>query len=232
LRKGLILLGVTVAVGVVALYWRARTEPHPPALSQGLTHPSNRMLGALPARRPAENTAAATTPYPIVATDVRDRTRDAGVRTARAGLIQKSGASNRFKTVLPQGWSFSERFVAFKNGLPSEQQLTQVAGYQIALRENTAAATTAALPVVTNSDRQQIGVVTGYVFAKLAPGADAAEIADANGWELAKEYKSLSRAVFATTSNEQLFTKTQSLQKDSRVQSVRMEIQFTRAEAQ
>lgn len=232
MRKGLILLGVTVAVGIAALYWRARTEPHLPAVSQSLPHPSNRVLGAVPARRLAEKAPTLTTSNALTATEGRDRSHDAGVRLARAGLIQQSGASNRFKSVLPQGWSFSERFVAFKNGLPSEQQLTQIAGFQIALRENASTANTPALPVVTNSDRQQIGVVTGYVFAKLAPGADAAEIANANGWELAQEYKSLSRAVFATTSNDQLFAKTQSLQKDSRVQNVRMEIQFTRAEAQ
>jgi hypothetical protein len=232
LRKGLILLGVTVAVGVAALYWRSRTETRPLVTLQGLSHPSAKSMGAVPSRRPAENTSPSAPSGVATPALVRDRTHDAGARTARAGLIRRSGPSAKFKAVLPEGWNFSERLVAFKNGLPSDQQLTQIAGYQIALRENTSAASSLPLPVVTNSDRQQIGVVTGYVFAKLAPGADAADIADANGWELAKEYKALSRAVFATTSNEQLFTKAQSLQNDHRVQNVRLEIQFTRAEAQ
>lgn len=231
MRKGLILLGVTVAVGVFALYWRTRVEPQLPVVSEELSHPSNRVLKALPTRRLAESNPAPTATAPVTP-EVRERGRDAGVRMARAGLIQQSGSSNRFKTVLPAGWRFSERFVAFHSGLPTEKQITQIAGYQIALRENMSAASSPPLPVVTHSDRQQIGVVTGYVFAKLAPGADAAEIADANGWELAKEYKSLSRAVFATASNEQLFSKTQTLQNDTRVQNVRLEIQFTRAEAQ
>lgn len=230
MRKGLILLGVTIAVGVIALYWRSRTAAEQPVASQILSHPTARPYGGLPARRPAENTREVA--MENSQSVVHDRTHDAGVRTARAGLIKQSGASIKFKAVLPQGWNFSERFVAFKNGVPADRELTQIAGYQIALRENTSAATSPPLPVVTNSDRQQIGVVTGYVFAKLAPGADAADIADSNGWELAKEYKALSRAVFATTSNEQLFSKAESLQKDSRVQNVRLEIQFTRAEAQ
>lgn|GEM_PF-6213308 len=230
MRKGLILLGVTIAVGVVALYWRSRTATDQPVVSQSLSHPTARPYDGLPARRPAAKAPAVSTANPQAL--VHDRTHDAGVRTARGRLIKQSGASTKFKAVLPQGWNFSERLVAFKNGLPADRELTQIAGYQIALRENSSAATSQPLPVVTNSDRQQIGVVTGFVFAKLAPGADAADIADSNGWELAKDYKALSRAVFATTSNEQLFGKAESLQKDSRVQNVRLEIQFTRAEAQ
>lgn len=231
MRKGLILLAVTVAVGVAAVYLRSRTETRPLVTLPGRSHPSEKSMGAVPSRRPAE-TPPASAPSDSTATAVvRERTHDASARIARAGLIKQSGPSTKFRTLLPEGWKFSERFVAFKNGLPSDQQLTQIAGYQIALRENTSAATSPPLLVVTNSDRQQIGVVTGYVFAK-SPGADAADIADANGWELAKEYKALSRAVFATTSNEQLFAKAQSLQNDQRVQNVRLEIQFTRAEAQ